>query len=167
MRSCQRAESTVAPAASAERTAEAQRAIELVGLKGFEHHRPKSLSGGMKMRVSIARALVSQPQVLLMDEPFAALDDITRQRLNVDLLTWWHGQSMSAIFVTHNVAEAVFLSQRVLVMGARPGKVVAEVHIEQPYPRDGSFRQTQAFIHHCQTLSAALDEASAVGMKPR
>jgi NitT/TauT family transport system ATP-binding protein len=117
--------------------------------------------------VSIARALVSQPQVLLMDEPFAALDDITRQRLNVDLLTWWHGQSMAAMFVTHNVAESVFLSQRVLVMGARPGKVVAEVRIDQPYPRDVSFRQTQAFIHHCLTLSEALDDASSDGMKPR
>ena len=143
------------------------RVLEQVGLGEFHQSYPAQLSGGMKMRVSIARALVSQPQVLLMDEPFAALDDITRQRLNVDLLTWWHGQSMSAMFVTHNVAEAVFLSQRVLVMGARPGKVVAEVHIEQPYPRDGSFRQTQVFIHHCQTLSAALDEASGVGMKPR
>jgi NitT/TauT family transport system ATP-binding protein len=143
------------------------RVLEQVGLGEFQQSYPAQLSGGMKMRVSIARALVSQPQVLLMDEPFAALDDITRQRLNVDLLTWWHGQSMSAIFVTHNVAEAVFLSKRVLVMGARPGKVVAEVHIEQPYPRDVSFRQTPTFIHHCQTLTKALDEASSVGMQPR
>jgi NitT/TauT family transport system ATP-binding protein len=143
------------------------RVLEQVGLSEFHHSYPSQLSGGMKMRVSIARALVSQPQVLLMDEPFAALDDITRQRLNVDLLKWWHGQSMSAMFVTHNVAEAVFLSQRVLVIGARPGKVVAEVHIEQPYPRDVSFRQTPTFIHHCQTLTKALDEASSVGMQPR
>ncbi len=143
------------------------RVLEQVGLGEFHQSYPAQLSGGMKMRVSIARALVSQPQVLLMDEPFAALDDITRQRLNVDLLTWWHGQSMSAMFVTHNVAEAVFLSQRVLVMGARPGKIVAEVHVDQPYPRDASFRQTHTFIHHCQTLSAALDDASAVGMTAR
>mgnify|MGYP002628322398 CR=1 FL=1 len=143
------------------------RVLEQVGLGEFQQSYPAQLSGGMKMRVSIARALVSQPQVLLMDEPFAALDDITRQRLNVDLLTWWYGQSMSAMFVTHNVAEAVFLSQRVLVMGARPGKVVAEVHIEQPYPRDVSFRQTPTFIHHCQALTKALDEASSVGMPPR
>jgi NitT/TauT family transport system ATP-binding protein len=143
------------------------RVLEQVGLSEFHHSYPSQLSGGMKMRVSIARALVSQPQVLLMDEPFAALDDITRQRLNVDLLKWWHGQSMSAMFVTHNVAEAVFLSQRVLVMGARPGTVIAEVQIEQPYPRDVSFRQTPAFIHHCQTLTKALDEASSVGMQPR
>jgi len=143
------------------------RVLEQVGLGEFHQSYPAQLSGGMKMRVSIARALVSQPQVLLMDEPFAALDDITRQRLNVDLLTWWHGQSMSAMFVTHNVAEAVFLSQRILVMGARPGKVVAEVHVDQPYPRDASFRQTPTFIHHCQTLSAALDQASSVGVTPR
>ena len=143
------------------------RVLEQVGLGEFQQSYPAQLSGGMKMRVSIARALVSQPQVLLMDEPFAALDDITRQRLNVDLLTWWHGQSMSAMFVTHNVAEAVFLSQRVLVMGARPGTVVAEVQIEQPYPRDVSCRQAAAFIHHCQTLTKALDEASSVGMQPR
>jgi NitT/TauT family transport system ATP-binding protein len=144
-----------------------RRVLEQVGLDEFHQSYPAQLSGGMKMRVSIARALVSQPQVLLMDEPFAALDDITRQRLNVDLLTWWHGRSMSAMFVTHNVAEAVFLSQRVLVMGARPGKVIAEVQVDQPYPRDASFRQTHAFIRHCQTLSAALDDASAVGMTPR
>lgn len=140
------------------------RVLEQVGLGEFAQSYPAQLSGGMKMRVSIARALVSQPQVLLMDEPFAALDDITRQRLNVDLLTWWHGQSMAALFVTHNVAEAVFLSQRVLVMGARPGKVVAEVRIDQPYPRDASFRQAPAFIQHCQMLSGALDEASTVSM---
>jgi NitT/TauT family transport system ATP-binding protein len=143
------------------------RVLEQVGLGEFQKSYPAQLSGGMKMRVSIARALVSQPQVLLMDEPFAALDDITRQRLNVDLLTWWHGQAMSVMFVTHNVAEAVFLSQRVLVMGARPGKVVAEIHIEQPYPRDPRFRQTHVFTQYCQTLSTALDEASSVGTRPR
>ncbi|MEI8402488.1 MAG: ABC transporter ATP-binding protein, partial [Alcaligenaceae bacterium] len=139
--------------------------LEQVGLGDFHQSYPGQLSGGMKMRVSIARALVSQPQVLLMDEPFAALDDITRQRLNVDLLTWWHGRSMAAMFVTHNVAEAVFLSQRVLVMGARPGKVVAEVQVDQPYPRDASFRQTQAFIQSCQTLSAALDMEPNASMR--
>jgi NitT/TauT family transport system ATP-binding protein len=143
------------------------RVLEQVGLGEFHQSYPSQLSGGMKMRVSIARALVSHPEALLMDEPFAALDDITRQRLNVDLLTWWHGQSMAVMFVTHNVAEAVFLSQRVIVMGARPGKVVAEVNVDQPYPRDARFRQTHAFIRHCQTLSAALDDASAVGMTPR
>ena len=153
--------------AKSERMDRAHHFIDMVGLASFEKSVPSQLSGGMRQRVSIARTLVSQPKILLMDEPFAALDDITRQRLNVDLLTWWHGQAMSVMFVTHNVAEAVFLSQRVLVMSARPGKVVAEVHIEQPYPRDVSFRQTPAFIHHCQTLSEALDAASGVGLKPR
>lgn len=143
------------------------RVLEQVGLGEFHQSYPSQLSGGMKMRVSIARALVSHPEALLMDEPFAALDDITRQRLNVDLLTWWHGQSMAVMFVTHNVAEAVFLSQRVIVMGARPGKVVAEVNVDQPYPRDARFRQTHAFTQSCQTLSSALDEASSVGMPPR
>jgi NitT/TauT family transport system ATP-binding protein len=137
------------------------RVLEQVGLGEFHQSYPAQLSGGMKMRVSIARALVSQPEVLLMDEPFAALDDLTRQRLNADLLTWWQGRSMTAMFVTHNVAEAVFLSQRVLVMGARPGKIVAEVRIDQPYPRDASFKQTQAFNQHCHALGAALEEAGA------
>ena len=143
------------------------RVLEQVGLGEFHQSYPAQLSGGMKMRVSIARALVSQPEVLLMDEPFAALDDITRQRLNADLLTWWEGRSMAAMFVTHNVAEAVFLSQRVLVMGARPGKVIAEVHIDQPYPRDASFRQSQVFHQHCQALGAALDEAGASALRVR
>lgn len=142
------------------------RVLEQVGLSEFHHTYPAQLSGGMKMRVSIARALVSQPQVLLMDEPFAALDDITRQRLNVDLLTWWFGQEMATLFVTHNVAEAVFLSQRILVMGVRPGKVVAEIRIDQQYPRDASFRQTEAFLHHCQMLGAALEAANSTMFKP-
>jgi NitT/TauT family transport system ATP-binding protein len=141
------------------------RLLEQVGLFEFQQSYPTQLSGGMKMRVSLARALVSQPQVLLMDEPFAALDDITRLRLNVDLLKWWYGQSMAAIFVTHNVAEAVFLSQRVLVMSARPGKVVTELRIDQPYPRDTSFRQTPAFAQYCQTLGMALEAASLPASK--
>ena len=108
------------------------------------------------MRTSIARALVTQPQVLLMDEPFAALDDITRQRLNADLLQWWFGKNMAALFVTHSVAEAVFLSQRVLVMAARPGRVVAEVLIEQPYPRSAEFRHSALFAQACRRVGDAL-----------
>ena len=130
-----------------------------VGLADFEQAYPAALSGGMKMRASIARALVTQPQVLLMDEPFAALDDITRQKLNGDLLQWWHGQAMAALFVTHSVSEAVFLSQRVLVMAARPGRVVAEIQVAQPYPRSADFRQSRAFAEACQAIGAALAQA--------
>ncbi|PHY06028.1 MAG: nitrate/sulfonate/bicarbonate ABC transporter ATP-binding protein [Alcaligenaceae bacterium] len=137
------------------------RVLAQVGLSDFVQSHPSELSGGMKMRVSIARALVSQPQVLLMDEPFAALDDLTRQRLNVDLLKWWQGGSMATLFVTHNVAEAVFLSQRVVVLGSRPGKIMAEVTIEEAYPRAATFRETPAFLRHCQRLSAALNGANS------
>jgi NitT/TauT family transport system ATP-binding protein len=140
-----------------------QQVLARVGLAEFAQAYPAQLSGGMKMRASIARALVTQPQVLLMDEPFAALDDITRQRLNADLLLPpLQQQGMSALFVTHSVAEAVFLSQRVLVMAARPGRVVAEVAIHAPYPRTAEFRHGPAFADACRTLSLAL-EAAALG----
>ena len=130
-----------------------------VGLAEFEGAYPSQLSGGMKMRASIARALVVRPKVLLMDEPFAALDDITRQRLNADLLRCWYGQSMAAMFVTHNVGEAVFLSQRVLVMSARPGSVLHEVSIDEPYPRSAAFRHSAAYAGACRMLGAALEAA--------
>jgi NitT/TauT family transport system ATP-binding protein len=130
-----------------------------VGLADFAQTKPAALSGGMKMRASIARALVTRPQVLLMDEPFAALDDITRQRLNDDLLAWWQAQGMAALFVTHSVAEAVFLSQRVLVMAARPGRVVAELAIDAPYPRPTDFRHSPGFAAACRSLSQALQQA--------
>jgi NitT/TauT family transport system ATP-binding protein len=131
-----------------------------VGLSDFEAAYPSQLSGGMKMRASIARALVTQPRLLLMDEPFAALDDITRQALNADLLQWWRADgTMAALFVTHSVAEAVFLSQRVLVMAARPGRVTAELAIDQPYPRAPDFRHSVAFAEACRALGAALQAA--------
>ena len=137
-------------------SATVRQVLASVGLADFDTAYPAQLSGGMKMRASIARALVTQPQVLLMDEPFAALDDITRQRLNTDLLQWWQGKGMTALFVTHSVAEAVFLSQRVLVMAARPGRVVAEVAIDHPYPRHADFRHSAQFAQACRTLGDAL-----------
>jgi NitT/TauT family transport system ATP-binding protein len=135
--------------------------LATVGLTDFERAYPAQLSGGMKMRASIARALVTQPRVLLMDEPFAALDDITRQKLNGDLLRWWAEQNLATLFVTHSVAEAVFLSQRVLVMSARPGRIVAEVAIDEPYPRTAAFRSSAAFVDACRRLGDALELASA------
>jgi len=142
-----------------------QAVLARVGLADFANAHPQQLSGGMKMRASIARALVTQPRVLLMDEPFAALDDITRQALNADLLQWWHAAgTMAALFVTHSVAEAVFLSQRVLVMAARPGRVVAELAIDAPYPRPAGFRHSAAFTDHCRQLGEAL--AAAHGAAP-
>ncbi len=133
-----------------------------VGLAEFETAHPAQLSGGMKMRASIARALVTRPRVLLMDEPFAALDDITRQALNADLLQWWSAAGdMAALFVTHSVAEAVFLSQRVLVMAARPGRVVAELVVDAPCPRPAGFRHSAAFTDACRQLGEALAVAHA------
>lgn len=138
-----------------------------VGLADFEAAYPAQLSGGMKMRASIARALVIRPRVLLMDEPFAALDDITRQALNADLLAWWLADGgMAALFVTHSVAEAVFLSQRVLVMAARPGRVVAELAINAPYPRPAAWRHTPAFAELCRQVGEALAAAHAGAAAP-
>jgi NitT/TauT family transport system ATP-binding protein len=132
-----------------------------VGLGDFAQSYPAELSGGMKMRTSIARALVTQPGVLLMDEPFAALDEITRSRLNADLLAWCSMRRLSVLFVTHSVYEAVFLSQRVLVMSPRPGRIVAEVVVDQPYPREPAFRTSAAYLTACRDTSDALEAAQA------
>lgn len=132
-----------------------------MGLADFAQAYPAALSGGMKMRAAIARARVTDPQVLLMDEPFAALDEITRQRLNSDLLAGWLAAPMAVMFVTHSVFEAVFLSQRVIVMGARPGRVVDTVTIGEPYPRTPAFRTSARYADACRQLSASLEAAMA------
>lgn len=145
----------------AEASPEVRRVLASVGLADFEAAFPAELSGGMRMRASIARALVTQPRVLLMDEPFAALDEITRQRLNADLLAWWQATPLAVLFVTHSVFEAVFLSQRVLVMGVRPGRVVADVVIAEPAPRTREFRTSLRYAQACRDVSEALSAASA------
>ncbi|MDT3685176.1 MAG: ABC transporter ATP-binding protein [Pseudorhodoplanes sp.] len=136
-------------------------ALQRVGLSDFAKAYPRELSGGMKMRVSIARALVTQPQLLLMDEPFAALDEITRFKLNNDLLALWHASDQTVVFVTHSVFESVFLSNRVLVMTPRPGRVFAEIDIDAPYPRAESFRTSAEYAALCRRVSDALAQAMA------
>jgi NitT/TauT family transport system ATP-binding protein len=136
---------------------EAERVLELVGLKDYTKALPRQLSGGMKMRVSIARALVQRPKLLLMDEPFGALDEITRQTLQEELLNIWQKDSqMTVLFITHNVFESVFLSTRVIVMTPRPGKVSSMIALPEPYPRDEAFRSAVKFGEFVRDVSHAL-----------
>jgi NitT/TauT family transport system ATP-binding protein len=138
-------------------------ALAEVGLSRFSEAWPRELSGGMKMRVSIARAMVTRPRILLMDEPFAALDEITRMKLNNDVLRLWAEHGLTVIFVTHSVFESVYLSNRVLVMAARPGRVAADLPIDAPWPRDDGFRSTAPYVEQCrlvsETLKGTLDDA--------
>jgi NitT/TauT family transport system ATP-binding protein len=137
--------------------------LKRVGLSDFAQAFPRELSGGMKMRVSIARALVTEPDLLLMDEPFAALDEITRFKLNNDLLTLWQDLRRTVVFVTHSVFESVFLSQRIVVMTPRPGRVFDEIVIDAPYPRDERFRTSADYAALCRRVSEALTAAIAGG----
>jgi NitT/TauT family transport system ATP-binding protein len=131
-------------------------ALAQIGLADFAEAYPQELSGGMKMRVSLARALVTDPDILLMDEPFAALDEITRFRLNNDLLALWRNLRKTVIFVTHSVFESVYLSQRVIVMTSRPGRIAAEIMISTAEPRAEDFRTSAEYAAYCRKVSAAL-----------
>jgi NitT/TauT family transport system ATP-binding protein len=146
------------PRADAQRDVAA--ALALVGLTDAAAQLPRELSGGMQMRASIARALVTAPDLLLLDEPFGALDEFTRQRLDAELLALWAARTLTVVFVTHSIVEAVFLSTRVIVMAARPGRIVATVPIAEPYPRTDAFRLTPAFSALCQQLSQLVADAA-------
>jgi NitT/TauT family transport system ATP-binding protein len=138
-------------------------ALAQVGLWAFADLHPRQLSGGMKMRVSIARALVTRPNILLMDEPFAALDEITRNKLNDELLELFARQKLTVIFVTHSVYESVYLSSRIVVMSSRPGRVTADIPIDVDHPRTEDFRTSSLYNERCRLVSAALRRAMGAG----
>ncbi len=142
----------------AEATDKAVRALKRVGLGGFENAYPRELSGGMKMRVSIARAIAAEPKLLLMDEPFAALDEFTRQALNDDLLKLWDEDALTVIFVTHSVYESTYLSSRVIAMTPRPGRIAADIALSDPRGRHADYRLTPEFAANAGRISTALRE---------
>jgi NitT/TauT family transport system ATP-binding protein len=149
--------------AHSDKPAAVDQALSRVGLTEFAQAYPRELSGGMKMRCSIARALVTEPQLLLMDEPFAALDEINRFKLNNDLLALWQELRRTVIFVTHSVFESVYLSQRIVIMTPRPGRVFTEIAIPAPYPRDERFRTSADYAGFCRQVAEALGKAMAGG----
>ncbi len=136
-------------------------ALAQVGLQGFGAQLPRQLSGGMQMRVSIARGLVTRPHLLLMDEPFGALDEITRHRLDADLLALWRAQGLTVVFVTHSLSEAAFLSSRIVVMAPRPGRIVQDISLDTPWPRAPHHRTSPAFNAIVRRLEDAMAAASA------
>ncbi len=146
--------------------AQADEWLKRVGLGGFGDRYPHQLSGGMRKRTSLAQTLVLDPDIILMDEPFAALDEVTRFKLNDDLLALWRAVKRTVVFVTHSVFESVYLSQRVIVMTPRPGRVFTELAIDAPYPRDERFRTSADYAGYCRLVSEALAGAMLAGEGP-
>lgn len=140
--------------------------LERLGLAGFARAYPRQLSGGMRMRVSIARALAPRPRLLLLDEPFAALDEITRWRLNDELIDLWRSENITIVFVTHSVYESAYLATRIAVLSARPGRIVGEIAVNAPVPRGPEYRGSEAYLRTCREVSARLAEALGEGGEP-